>query len=149
MDLAAIHLDTPFKRIRPDGKLAAREVQPEETLSVVGYGVAPSQQLSIRHSGKNQVMDIAISVGGEGLFSFRGPGADNQGAHAWKGDSGGPCFREDATGNRWLAGIISTGQITPRGQLTYFTSAFHHRAWIKAQMELSEKNGAHVKGATR
>ncbi len=149
MDLAAIHLDKPFEDVRPDSKLAVREVQPEETLFVIGYGIAPSERWGIRHFGKNQVMEMAISVGGDGLFSFRGSGEDKQGAHAWRGDSGGPCFREDADGNRWLAGIISMGQLTRRGALTHFTSVFHHRAWINAQMDLSEKTSAREKGATR
>jgi secreted trypsin-like serine protease len=149
MDLATIQLDQPFEGIRPDSTLAVREVQPEETLSVVGYGFVPPNQMGIRHFGKNQVMDIGISVGGDGVFSFRGTGADSHGAYAWKGDSGGPCFREDAAGHRWLAGIISAGQVTPQATLTHFTSAFHHRAWIKAQMDLSEKDGAHEKDPTR
>jgi hypothetical protein len=150
IDLAAIHLDTPFTGVPLDGKLATREVQPEETLTVVGYGATASGKWGYRHSGKNRVMEIGISVGGDGLFAFRGAGADNLSAHAWRGDSGGPCFREDAAGNRWLAGIISTGRITPQGTMTHFTSAFHHRAWIKAQMNLSsEKAGLPEKGATR
>jgi len=149
VDLAAVHLDTPFTGVPLADKLATREVQPEEALTVVGYGATSSGKWGYRHSGKNRVMDINISVGGDGLFAFRGTSADNLSAHAWKGDSGGPCFREDATGNRWLAGIISTGRITPQGTLTYFTSVFHHRAWIKAQMDLSEKNSARVKDASR
>lgn len=150
MDLAAIHLDKPLEGLRVDGKLAQREVQLEEVLTVVGYGVAPRGRGGIRHFGMNKVMDIATSVGGDGLFSFRGAGEKSQGAHAWRGDSGGPCFREDGAGNRWLAGIISTGQITRGGTVTHFTSVFHHRAWIKAQMDLSrEKGRAHAKELTR
>lgn len=85
-------------------------------------------------------MDIDISVGGDGLFAFRGFHGASGGAHAWQGDSGGPCFREDEKGGRWLVGIVTTGQITPDGTVTAFTSVFHHRAWIKSQMELDPAN---------
>jgi secreted trypsin-like serine protease len=136
MDLAVVEFDKPFDGIAP-GPLATREVQPEESLTVVGYGLAPKSQWGIRHFGRNNVMDIHISVGDDGLFAFRSRDGNSQEAHAWRGDSGGPCFREDAQGNRWLTGIVSTGQLTPMGMVTTFTSVFHHRAWIKKQMDLS------------
>ncbi|MBN1210351.1 MAG: trypsin-like serine protease [Myxococcaceae bacterium] len=137
VDLAVVELDKPFDGIVPGGKLATREVQPEEPLTVVGYGLAPEKQWGIRHFGRNNVMDIRISVGDDGLFAFRTRPGNDRAAHAWRGDSGGPCFREDAQGNRWLTGIVSTGQITPTGMVTTFTSGFHHRAWIMRQMGLS------------
>jgi hypothetical protein len=138
MDLAVVHLDKPFEGIRPDGQLALREVQPEESLAVAGYGLASDGKRGIRHFGRNKVMDIDIAVGGDGLFAFRGQHGASGNAHAWQGDSGGPCFREDEKGERWLAGIITTGQMTQDGTtVTAFTSVFHHRAWIKNQMDLN------------
>lgn len=139
VDLAVVELDKPFDGIVPGSPLATREVQPEEPLTVVGYGLAPKNLWGIRHFGRNNVMDIHISVGDDGLFAFRTRNGNSREVHAWRGDSGGPCFREDAQGNRWLTGIVSTGQITPVGMVTTFTSVFHHREWIKRQMDLSNR----------
>jgi hypothetical protein len=142
MDLAAIHLEKPFNGIRADGRLPAREVQPEEVLTAVGYGEAPDGYSHRRYCGTNKVMDIHIMVGRDGVFAFRGQDAQGRGAHAMRGDSGGPCFREDAKGNRWLTGIISTGKVVNGMRVSAFTSTFHHRAWLQEQFNSNDKRTA-------
>ncbi|MBN1203427.1 MAG: trypsin-like serine protease [Myxococcaceae bacterium] len=127
MDLAAIHLEKPFDDIRVDGQLPTREVQPEEVLTAAGYGSSSSGTQGTRSFGANKVMEINIMVGGDGMFAFRGQGAQGRGAHATRGDSGGPCFREDTRGNRWLVGIITTGRVVNGMRVSAFTSTFHHR----------------------
>jgi hypothetical protein len=138
MDLAAVHLEKPLMS-KIDTRLPAQEVQPQEHLVAVGYGFTTNGPPGIRHFGTNQVMDINISVGGDGMFAFRGSDARGRGAHAWKGDSGGPCFREDKQGRSWLAGIISTGRLVNGKPLSGFTSTFHHRAWIQSQIEINTR----------
>jgi hypothetical protein len=140
MDLAAIHLEKPFNDIRVDGQLPAGEVQPEEALTAVGYGEAPDGRMHRRYFGTNKIMDIYITVGGDGVFAFRGQDAQGRGAHAMRGDSGGPCFREDMKGNRWLTGIISTGKVVDGVRVSAFTSTFHHRAWIQEQFNYNDKS---------
>jgi hypothetical protein len=142
MDLAAIHLEKPFNGIRVDGQLPAQEVQPEEALTAVGYGEASDGSMYRRFFGTNKVMDIHIIVGGDGVFTFRGQDAQGRGAHAMRGDSGGPCFREDAKGNRWLTGIISTGKAVKGMRMSAFTSTFHHRAWLQEQINSNGKSAS-------
>ena len=140
MDLAAIHLEKPFNGIRVDGRLPAQEVQPEEALTAVGYGEASDGSRHRRYFGTNKIMDIHIMVGGDGVFAFRGQDAQERGAHAMRGDSGGPCFREDTKGNRWLTGIISTGKVVNGMHVSAFTSTFHHRTWIQEQFNSNDKS---------
>jgi hypothetical protein len=139
MDLAAIHLEKPFDDIRVDGQLPTREVQPEEVLTAAGYGSSSSGTQGTRSFGANKVMEINIMVGGDGVFAFRGQDARGRGAHATRGDSGGPCFREDKRGNRWLAGIITTGKVVNGMRVSAFTSTFHHRAWLQEQINLGNR----------
>jgi hypothetical protein len=140
MDLAAIHLEQPIEEARVDGQLPTREVQPEETLTAAGYGQSPDGPPNNRYFGTNKVMDIHLTVGGDGVFAFRGQDAQGRGAHAMRGDSGGPCFREDKKGNRWLTGIISTGKIVNGTRFSAFTSTFHHRAWLQEQLNRNDKS---------
>jgi hypothetical protein len=140
MDLAAIHLEQPIEEVRVDGQLPTREVQPEETLTAVGYGQSPDGPPNNRYFGTNKVMDIHITVGGDDVFAFRGQDAHGRGAHALRGDSGGPCFREDKKGNRWLTGIISTGKVVNGTRVSAFTSMFHHRTWLQEQLNRNDKS---------
>jgi hypothetical protein len=138
MDLAAVHLEEPLAA-HVDTRLPTQEVQPQESLVAVGYGFTAVGPPGTRHFGTNKVMDINISIGGDGVFAFRGSDDRGHGAHAWKGDSGGPCFREDKDGRQWLVGIISTGRVVDGKPISGFTSTFHHRAWINSQIEISTR----------
>lgn len=123
-DLAVVRLKEPLKNIPVDFKLPRGEVSLNESLVVVGYGDTSYKRgdAGLRHFGRNVVTDIHLSVDGNGAFVFRA-----EGAHALAGDSGGPCFREDKDG-RWLVGVNS-GHASS-GTRSWFTSAFHYRAWI-------------------
>jgi hypothetical protein len=132
-------LEKPFDDIRVDGQLPTREVQPEELLTAAGYGASLSHSQGTRAFGTNKVMEINVIIGGDGVFAFRGQDAQGRGAHATSGDSGGPCFREGVRGNRWLVGIVTTGKVVNGMRVSAFTSAFHHRAWLQEQINLSHK----------
>lgn len=127
-DLAVVRLEEPIKGLDIGFKFPEREVAIDERLTMVGLGANHygGKADGIRRLGTNSVTDIILSSGGAGIFLFRAPGT-----HTQAGDSGGPCFREDAEG-RWLVGINS-GHAN-RGTASWFTSTFHHRAWIQAQL---------------
>jgi hypothetical protein len=140
-DLAAIILDapegdgdrvaTPVGRFRmPEG-----EVQLKESIIIVGYGLDRVENGGVgkRLWGANRVTGVYVSnlrdsADEDVVFTFGWPGT-----HAAGGDSGGPCYREDKKGNRWLVGIISRG--TKKGDGSQFTSILPHLQWVERLMK--------------
>jgi hypothetical protein len=130
-DLAAILLDEPVKGVSPEVRLPASEVQIKEQLTAVGYGLTKLEdgEIERRYQGQNTVTGVYMSnlqdsADGDVVFVFGRPGA-----HAYLGDSGGPCYREDKKGVRSLVGIISRG--TKDGSDSLFTSLYPHLGWLK------------------
>jgi hypothetical protein len=138
-DLAAILLDQPVQGVSPDFRLPDSEVQIKDLLTAVGYGLTKLEdgEIERRYQGQNTVTGVYMSNlqdndDGDVVFVFGRPGA-----HAYVGDSGGPCYREDKKGVRWLAGIISRG--TKDGTDSLFTSHYPHRGWLKELKEQVKK----------
>jgi hypothetical protein len=127
-DLAVVRLERPVAGLKIDFRFPEQEVSIDEQLTLVGFGETRynGKDEGTRRVGRNSVTDIVLSSGGTGSFLFRAPGA-----HTHAGDSGGPCFRENAAG-RWLVGINS-GHANG-GKVSWFTSTFHFRAWIAEQI---------------
>lgn len=130
-DLAAILLDEPMQGVSPDVRLPDTEVQIKELFTAVGYGLTKLEngEIERRYQGQNTVTGVYMSnlqdsADGDVVFVFGRPGA-----HAYVGDSGGPCYREDKKGARWLVGIISRG--TKDGTDSLFTSLYPHLGWLK------------------
>lgn len=130
-DLAAILLDEPMVGVNPDVRLPDSEVQIKELLTAVGYGLTKLEggEIERRYQGQNTVTGVYMSNlqdsdDGDVVFVFGRPGA-----HVYVGDSGGPCYREDTKGTRWLVGIISRG--TKDGTDSLFTSIYPHLGWLK------------------
>ena len=86
-------------------------------------------EIERRYQGQNSVTGVYVSnlqdsADGDVVFVFGRPGT-----HVYLGDSGGPCFREDRKGVRWLVGIISRG--TKDGTDSLFTSLYPHLGWLR------------------
>lgn len=137
-DLAAIVLDEPAgdgnRADLPVGgfKMPEGEVQLKESIIIVGYGLddVENGKIGRRLWGSNRVTGVFVSnlkdpADEDVVFMFGWPGT-----HAAGGDSGGPCYREDKKGNRWLVGIISRG--TRSGDASQFTSIFPHLKWVES-----------------
>jgi hypothetical protein len=139
MDLAAIHLSSSFQGVGFEDKLPDHEARPGEFFVAVGYGPTENQGRGWRHFGSAKIMDLALSGVADKVFAFGRPEVPLREVKALSGDSGGPCFREDTAGNRWLSGIISYSKIIDGELITIFTSTFHHRTWINQQKNLSAR----------
>jgi hypothetical protein len=137
MDLAAIHLAGTFPGVRLDALLPDREVQPGESIVAVGYGPTEDQNAGKRHFGRTKATKPALSANTDEMFAFARPEVPLREVEALSGDSGGPCFREDPEGHRWLIGIISHSRVVDGRSVASFTSTFHHREWINRQKSLS------------
>jgi hypothetical protein len=128
-DLAVVRLEEPVPGVKIDFRLPTTEVTVDESLVTVGFGETQykGRDGGRRRFGQNVVTNVLLESGGNGVFAFR-----SIGAHTQSGDSGGPCYREDKKGRRWVAGI-NIGHANA-GTISLFTSTFHYRAWISEQM---------------
>jgi hypothetical protein len=130
-DLAAILLDKPIDGEIAPARLARSEARPGEALVMAGYAHDAKRGFGgvygVRYFRKNLVTRAVT----DGNGSYR-----QQGPYLWDGYAGGPCFREDATGQR-LVGVASKGADE---ELT-FTSAVSFRRWVEAELLNAEKRG--------
>ncbi len=131
-DLAVIFLDEPVNSVPSEAFMAALEVQAKEPLTMAGFG---SDEIigaidGMRYSRKNRASETPVQGGGRVFYR-------QEGAYAYNGFNGGPCFREDAKG-RQLVGVSSVGA---DGELS-FTSTYYHRAWLQAEVQRSQAPGA-------
>ena len=83
-----------------------------------------------RYFRKSQVTRAPTSAEGRGL-------SVQQDSSLYESFDGGPCFKEDGQGLR-LVGIsgLSTGEGLS------FTSTFHYRDWLRAELQRVEVTGA-------
>jgi hypothetical protein len=136
-DLAAILLDEPVGGETTEARLARADAQPGEVLVMAGYAHDAKRGFGgvygVRYFRKNPVTRAVVN--GRGFYR-------QQGAYLWDGYAGGPCFREDATG-QWLVGIASTDSA---GELS-FTSISFFRDWLEAELLNAAKRGDSSKGA--
>jgi hypothetical protein len=129
-DLAVVVLERPFdfKEALPPFPLAEEELQPGETVIIVGAGydeVARTDDGQRRFS-RNKVTEPLPSGGG----SMR---IEQPGGHYYRGDSGGPCLREDSRGYS-LVGISSRNL----GEGAALTSTHGYRDWLREMIADSE-----------
>lgn len=135
-DLAVILLEQPMEKVALGFELTSSEVEIDEELVAVGYGYTDSKRAraGMRFFGRNTVTgkgrsNLSDKRDKDIAFLFEMPGA-----HAFEGDSGGPCFRENAQG-RWLVGIVSQGN----GSISRFTSIYPHLLWLKDHLGRAEQ----------
>lgn len=134
-DFAVIRLDDPIN-VPIQHKFPARETMVDESITVVGFGstmengTVPEHK---RHFGDNVVTGVRV-------VSYReNPSSEDQHMEIFsdwekktnieEGDSGGPCFREDLSGERWLVGIIN-GKRPSTGAKTVCLSTFRSQEAI-------------------
>jgi hypothetical protein len=134
-DLAVIRLQRQLKYAVVDSKLRSEEVGLGDEMFAVGFGAtSPSaDDEGNRRFGKNVAAQLRMASDKEGReIRFLFPGA-----HTHKGDSGGPCFREEG-GVRWLVGI-NGGYMSQGGTESWFTSTSSYRPWIEGQIAEARK----------
>jgi secreted trypsin-like serine protease len=127
-DLAVIALDTPVPGGFRPVPVATTAVVLKESLVLVGFGYAEEQGWldDTRLVNQRQVA-AAMDEAGE---RFR---LERQGAPFFKGDSGGPCFRESPQGPT-LVGISTTGL----GQEPTLTALHAYREWLHQEILRAE-----------
>jgi hypothetical protein len=127
-DLALILLDKPLAKDFKPLPLADREIQPHETLILIGSGYDEMARVhdEERRFSRNKVTEVLPSGGGRMRI-------EQPGNHHYKGDSGGPCLREDAKG-LVLVGISSRGL----GAGEALTSTYEYRDWLRSELRRAE-----------
>jgi hypothetical protein len=134
-DLAVIHLKTAIQGIR-SVELSKTEVEPGGSVALVGFGntdLVSEPESRKRYYGRTEISQVE----GE-LLRVSKPGA-----HAYVGDSGGPCFRwEPGEARPTLVGIIRGGGAPVYSTIT--STAFpRNREWIeKIQREDAQADAA-------
>ena len=136
-DLAVVLLEKPMENVPVGFQLTNSAVEIDDELVVVGFGNTKVEQKkpeSRRFFGRNTVTQKSRSnltnmKDKDISFQF-----ERRGTHAYSGDSGGPCFREDGQG-RWLVGIVSLGT----EGISRFTSLHPHLLWLKDQLARAEQ----------
>lgn len=124
-DLALIHLDHPVAEAISPVTVARTEVQPPEVIIIAGQAydeIADYYDLDRRFS-KNTA--TRAPVAGDSRFLVRQPSG-----HPYKGDSGGPCLREDS-GQPLLVGISSRNL----GRGAACTSIHDYRKWVRDELK--------------
>lgn len=126
-DLAVILLDTPLQDKSAEVLLAPEEVKPGEFLIMAGYGhdAAVGGFYGARYFRRNRVVGPPDTQAG--LFRY-----ELQGASAYNGFDGGPCFRE-AEGHSWLVGVAS---VRATGELEC-ASTTAYRDWLLEEIRLA------------
>ncbi|WP_224244422.1 trypsin-like serine protease [Hyalangium gracile] len=124
-DLATIVLDEPMEEEASEVLLARDEAQVGEALVMAGYGhdEIVGGFHGVRYSRKNKVVGVTPSEGGRIQY-------EQQGAAAYNGFDGGPCFRE-AEGRRWLVGVARARA----DRELVCTSTVTYEAWLHSELQ--------------
>ena len=124
-DLAALFLSEPVQGALATVLLPGAEVQEGEQLTMVGYGAGEfrSWARDVRYFRKNKA--VRPPVPGDDRIHY-----EQQGAYVYTGFTGGPCFREDSTG-QWLVGIAGAGS---EEELSC-TSIHAYREWVRDEVQ--------------
>ncbi|HVG57248.1 MAG TPA: trypsin-like serine protease [Hyalangium sp.] len=128
-DLAVILVDEPVNAVPSEAPIAKREVQAKEPLIMAGFG---SDEIigaidGMRYFRKSQASEAPTQASGRVFYR-------QEGAYAYNGFNGGPCFREDVKG-RQLVGIASVGT----DHELSCTSTYYHRTWLQAEVRRSQR----------
>lgn len=123
-DLAVIHLGTPVRPEIPLIELADTEVEAQEALVMIGYGLdeASGWVSDHRHFIRHEVTRVALP--GDERILFNQPRR-----HVYKGDSGGPALRE-REGRIVLVGILGRGL----GSEASLIDTYPHRVWVRDEI---------------
>ena len=128
-DLAVIVLQRAITGA-PVFELGRTEVQSKkDEIIMVGYGPTTDGGMSgTRHYGDNRVEGFIAPPTRSDIVVFA---VGQPRAHVLGGDSGGPCFRNSATGSLELVGIASERVTHKDGRtLSLFTSTHSTKAWL-------------------
>jgi hypothetical protein len=107
-----------LSKIAPEGyldTLANKRGQQNVNFTVVGYGVQferPNLEIAVRQRfvGTNQLQNLGSHIaGGFNLMMTDSPGNGTGGGGTCFGDSGGPIFHTDTSGQVWQVAVISFG----------------------------------------
>lgn len=136
-DLAIISLSEAVEpRISP-APLARTDIRLNDRVVAAGYGADDVKHglvvFSALHPTRRFGKNVVAKTSGE-LFSIEPPGA-----LALPGDSGGPCFREEAVGPV-LVGISSRSS---PGRKASFTSTYRYLEWLNAEIQRAENLTSH------
>lgn len=131
-DLAVVLLDEPVKEYEGKVLLSRDEAQVGESLVMAGYGhdEAVGGFYGARYFRKNRVTGVDPANGGRIRY-------EQQGAYAYNGFDGGPCFREEGE-RRWLVGIAGARA----AQTLTCTSITVYRDWILEEMRRAPSQDA-------
>jgi hypothetical protein len=126
-DLAVIHLDTPVPPGFRAARLAKTSAVPGETLTRVGFGYDETLGAI---DGRRLVLESkvlkALAPSGE-RFLLEAPDG-----YVFRGDAGGPCFRETRRGPM-LVGISTTGL----GQEPTMTGVRPYWGWVRDELSVA------------
>ncbi|WP_169787016.1 trypsin-like serine protease [Hyalangium minutum] len=123
-DLAMIHLESPVEEAISPVLMARTEAQPPETLIIAGqaYDEIYDRYDQNRRFSRNTA--TRPPVAGDSRILVRQPSG-----HLYKGDSGGPCLREDS-GHSLLVGVSSRNL----GRGAACTSIHGYQAWVRSEL---------------
>jgi Trypsin-like peptidase domain len=132
-DLAVISLDENVEDRFPITPIARTSIQAKEPVTVVGYGADTVKSGIVSFTGNEPIRRFGKNVvsrrSGE-TFLIEAPGP-----LALPGDSGGPCFRDDAKGIS-LVGINSR---SAPGRKASFTSTNSYLKWLDEELKQADK----------
>ncbi|WP_224244005.1 trypsin-like serine peptidase [Hyalangium gracile] len=132
-DLAVVLLNQPVERRFSPTAIADTDIQVNDRIVVAGYGaddvrgglISYTDARPVRRFGRNTVAKVQGDT-----FTIELPGA-----LALPGDSGGPCFREDAIGPV-LVGISSRSS---PGRKSTFTSTYRYLGWLAEEIRQADR----------
>jgi hypothetical protein len=132
-DLALILLDTAVEDMFPPVSLARTRINLNDPIIVVGYGAdavehglpAFNDKQPTRRFGRNVVTQQS-----DERFMIELPGS-----LALPGDSGGPCFREQANS----VSLVGINSRSAPGVRASFTSTFQYLNWLDAEIKRVSK----------
>jgi Trypsin len=131
-------------KVAPQGyldTLATQRGQQDVNFTVVGYGVQferPNLEVAVRQRfvGTNQLQNLnaALLAGGFNVLMTDSPGNGTGGGGTCFGDSGGPVFHTDSTGQVWQVAVISFGSKYCKGRSGAFRlDNAQARAFLQSQ----------------
>jgi hypothetical protein len=129
-DLAVLVLDKPLDEgIRTEAP-ADTEVHAGESIVIVGHSYDEVEDVFDEERRFSQNKVVELTPGGDRVLIAQ------PGKHPYRGDSGGPCFRQGVAGpilvgvsSRWL------------GKGAAFTSVHDYRDWIQGTLRLADEVG--------
>ncbi|WNG49211.1 trypsin-like serine protease [Archangium minus] len=126
-DLALLVLDRNTQSTWGSVTLADAEARTSESGTMVGFGFDKivGGIYGHRRSGRNAISSTSIDGGRKIQVTQPGP-------HIYRGDSGGPCLREDTGGGAHsIIGVASLGT----GRTSTFTNTYFYQDWLRGEIQ--------------